>query len=169
MKRLLNSTLLSDVTFEVEGKAFQAHKSILSARSPFFSACFSDPNVAKQTRISVGNMKADVFFHILTYVYMDDIERDASNDEAVRVMLAANKFKLPRLRALIEESLKNSLHLDNAAWIFEAAIRAGAVQLKTCALLMILCHWDDVVTSAAFENLKPETAKLLREYKPVMK
>eukprot|EP01114_Cavostelium_apophysatum_P012635 TRINITY_DN2879_c0_g1_i1.p1 TRINITY_DN2879_c0_g1~~TRINITY_DN2879_c0_g1_i1.p1 ORF type:complete len:900 (+),score=113.56 TRINITY_DN2879_c0_g1_i1:35-2701(+) len=169
MERLLNSTLLSDVTFEVEGKAFQAHKSILSARSPFFSACFSDTNVAKQSRISIGNLKTDVFFHVLTYIYTDDIERDVSSDEAVRVMLAANKFKLPRLRALIEESLKNSLHLDNAAWIFEAAIRAGAVQLKTCALLMILCHWDDVVTSAAFENLKPETAKLLREYKPVMK
>ncbi|KAK4491282.1 hypothetical protein RD792_002018 [Penstemon davidsonii] len=60
--QLLESKEGSDVSFEVEGEIFNAHKLILSTRSPVFKAQFFGPLKEENTqRIRIEEMQAPVF------------------------------------------------------------------------------------------------------------
>ena len=50
-EKLFESMEHSDVTFNVRGKQFQAHKNILTARSPVFAAMFQHQSEENMTGI----------------------------------------------------------------------------------------------------------------------
>ncbi|KAK4491292.1 hypothetical protein RD792_002028 [Penstemon davidsonii] len=61
-EQLLESGEGSDVSFEVEGETFHAHKLILSTRSPVFKAQFFGPLREENTRcIKIEEMQAPIF------------------------------------------------------------------------------------------------------------
>ncbi|XP_078156607.1 BTB/POZ and MATH domain-containing protein 2-like [Carex rostrata] len=61
----------ADVTFEVDGQLLSAHKCILAARSPVFSAQFFGPMKEKSDTIKIEEMEARVFKALLHFIYND--------------------------------------------------------------------------------------------------
>lgn len=60
--KLLESGRFTDVTFEVDGEKFAAHKLVLAARSPVFRAQLFGPLKDQNTQcIKVEDMEAPVF------------------------------------------------------------------------------------------------------------
>lgn len=58
---LLDNMEGSDITFNVAGEKFHAHKLVLAARSPAFRSEFFDKMVGDEQEVSVADMEPKVF------------------------------------------------------------------------------------------------------------
>uniref|UniRef100_A0A0D9W535 BTB domain-containing protein n=1 Tax=Leersia perrieri TaxID=77586 RepID=A0A0D9W535_9ORYZ len=104
----------SDVTFEVDGKTFAAHRWVLAARSPVFRAKLFGPDKGRATTgsatdvIRIDNMEAQDFVALLCYMYTDCLP-ERKGGEAVAMLpdliAAANRYKMERLRLVCEQKL----------------------------------------------------------------
>ncbi|CAL4979524.1 unnamed protein product [Urochloa decumbens] len=71
---LLCSGKGADITFEVAGETFAAHRSILAARSPVFMAELFSPMKEKAASfVRIDDMEARVFEVLLHFVYTDSL------------------------------------------------------------------------------------------------
>lgn len=87
----------SDVTFLVEGREFPDHRVILSSCSPFFNNLLSNGfKETKENKISLGEVKADVFRVILEFVYGDSITLN-SFEHALETLGCAHRNDLKDL------------------------------------------------------------------------
>lgn len=59
----------SDVTFNVDGEKFHAHKLVLAARSPVFEAEFSDAMEEDKQEVVVTDMEPRVFKVLITFFF----------------------------------------------------------------------------------------------------
>uniref|UniRef100_A0A0E0BAR8 BTB domain-containing protein n=1 Tax=Oryza glumipatula TaxID=40148 RepID=A0A0E0BAR8_9ORYZ len=88
MHRQFGDLLLSkqgvDVEFQVGKKKFDAHRSVLAARSPVFKAQLYGRMRESTTRgaIRIDDMEEEVFRAMLTFVYTDDLPEMKQQDEA---------------------------------------------------------------------------------------
>ncbi|XP_044736264.1 speckle-type POZ protein-like isoform X2 [Chrysoperla carnea] len=113
---LFESKKFCDFTLTVDGgKEFQVHKNILAARSPVFAAMFEhEMEECKQNR------KAE------------NLETMAG-----KILAAADKYDLKRLKKLCEKELCTSLTIENAAETLILADIHNADQLKAEAIYFI--------------------------------
>lgn len=58
---LLDSMEGSDVTFDIAGEKFPAHKLVLAARSPFFKSKFFNEPDANNTEVTINDLEPKVF------------------------------------------------------------------------------------------------------------
>lgn len=58
---LLDSMEGSDVTFDISGEKFQAHKLVLAARSPFFKSKILNELGANNTEVTINDLEPKVF------------------------------------------------------------------------------------------------------------
>ena len=76
---LLDSGLNSDITFEVDGELFPAHKLVLAARSPVFKAQLYGPMRERNSNpIHVEDIEAPVFkvylvFELFTFLCLETV------------------------------------------------------------------------------------------------
>jgi speckle-type POZ protein len=66
----------TDVTFEVGGQEFHAHRLVLAMRSPFFNSELRGLTRDKDTsrrRIVVGDVRPPVFRALLHFIYTDSL------------------------------------------------------------------------------------------------
>ncbi|KAK4477989.1 hypothetical protein RD792_017254 [Penstemon davidsonii] len=156
---LLESRKGSDVSFEVEGETFYAHKFILSIRSPVFKAQFFGPLKEENTRcIKIETMHASVFkVHKSLYILLLSMVRnlqallhfiycDAVPDldskwldikMAQQLLAAADQYGIERLRSLCEARLCENIAIDIVASSLALAEQHGCFQLKSTCLEFI--------------------------------
>ena len=102
LKQLVNSELLSDVTFVVEGQEVPAHK-VLCLRCPYFRALLTgDMRESLMDRIAINDVRKDIFLRLLEYLYTDDVEVDL--DMAMELFQAADQFGVERLKRMFGSS-----------------------------------------------------------------
>jgi len=133
-----------DVTFEVDGQTFSAHKCILAARSPVFSAQFFGPMKEKSDTIKIEEMEAPVFKALLHFIYNDTFpefeERKESNEKhdtklmAQHLLVAADRYGLERLKIICEKMLCSSIDTSNAVSLLSIAERHSCNHLKATCL-----------------------------------
>ena len=71
---LLNQPDQADISFDVRGEVFHAHKVVLAMRSPVFKAELFDATTegtATGLRMRIDNMEAQVFKTLLHFIYTD--------------------------------------------------------------------------------------------------
>ncbi|KAJ5076646.1 btb/poz domain-containing [Anaeramoeba ignava] len=125
-KKYINNPLFSDVCFKV-GKTEQliyAHKFVLATTSEVWAVqLFGSFQEAKQDSkqpILVPDIEADVFLSLLTYAYTSHIELTQEN--AVGVLYASNKYNLPSLRKYCGEYLSALLNAENCCDLLQHAL-----------------------------------------------
>lgn len=157
LDNLLTSQEISDVTFEVGGEIFHAHRVILAARSPVFKAELFGPMVeANKECIKVESMNSEVFRVLLRYMYTDSV--DAVDTNLIQHLLeAADRYALDGLRTMCEERLCKHITLGTVL-----SSLALADQHSCCKLLDACLNF-----AAAPENLLQLT--LSQEYLDLMK
>ncbi|XP_010923233.1 BTB/POZ and MATH domain-containing protein 3 [Elaeis guineensis] len=145
LKELFTSGIGSDIDFEVGDETFKAHKQILAARSPVFSAQFfgliGNPNVDK---IVVEDVEPPIFKAMLLFIYSDELPdvHDLTGSVSMctstimvqHLLAAADRYGLERLKLLCEAKLCEEVTADTVATTLALAEQHQCAQLKAVCL-----------------------------------
>ena len=105
------------MVFDVGGQTFAAHRCVLAARSPVFSAelfgTMKESNTNTAGVIHVDDREAQVFKALLYFVYTDSLPKTKNTEEedeeedvmSQHLLVAADRYNLDRLELLCEEKL----------------------------------------------------------------
>ncbi|KAK9686478.1 MATH domain [Popillia japonica] len=159
---LFENQKFSDVTLSVAGREFQAHKSILAARSPVFQAMFEhEMEERKHNRVDITDVDHEVLREMLRFIYTGK----ASNLEKMAddLLAAADKYALERLKVMCEEALCTNLSIENAAEILILADLHSADQLKAQAIDFINTHATDVMETPGWKSMIQTHPHLIAE------
>ncbi|KAJ4722347.1 BTB/POZ and MATH domain-containing protein [Melia azedarach] len=174
--KLLESGRFTDVTFEVDGEKFAAHKLVLAARSPVFRAQLFGPLKDQNTQcIKVEDMEAPVFKALLHFIYWDalpDVEdivdlssKWASTLMAQHLLAASDRYALERLKLLCEANLCEDVAINTVATTLALADQHHCFQLKAVCLKFIASpeNLKAVMQTDGFEYLKESCPSVLSE------
>ncbi|KAL6659260.1 hypothetical protein ACP70R_003300 [Stipagrostis hirtigluma subsp. patula] len=161
---LLDTGERSDVTFDVGGETFAAHKFVLTLRSPVFKAEFYGPmREAKAKRVAIEDMRPEVFENMLRFIYTDSLpfmegiwevfDYDMTRD----LLVAADRYDIERLKLVCQNILCKNLNVQNAVAMLTLAYQYNCDVLKNVCLEFITSSTattNAVVATQSFENLK---------------
>ena len=110
LSSLLQSTEGSDVTFEISGEIFAAHRCILACRSTVFKGQLlgSMNEGAAAGVVRIDDMEARVFKLLLGFIYSDSVQEMEEEEDDVmwqHLLVAADRYDLLRLRLICEQKL----------------------------------------------------------------
>ncbi|KAJ4788976.1 BTB/POZ/MATH-domain protein [Rhynchospora pubera] len=147
----------SDITFEVDGETFPAHRAVLAARSPVFKAeLFGQMVEANTDCIKLEGMMSEIFKELLCYIYTDTTQ-DSGTKFNQHLLVAADRYALDELRKICEDRLCRDMTLDTVL------SSLGLADQHNCSILLDYC----LNFSATPENLLQLT--LRQEYLDLMK
>ncbi|KAI4348492.1 hypothetical protein L6164_009210 [Bauhinia variegata] len=171
---LLDNEEGSDVTFSVSGEKFHAHKLVLAARSPVFGTEFLNEVEEDNHEVVVNDMEPKVFKALLHFIYKDTLIEDEelfmlrssflpslADTFAAKLLAAAEKYGLPRLKLMCESVLCKDISVDSVAYILALTDRYHATELKSICLKFSAENLVAVMQSDGFEYLK-ENCPLLQ-------
>ena len=160
MENALTEGPFSDVTVVADEREFPAHRVILAQRSVVFRAMFDMDMVEKRdNRVVIEDLSSDAVSDLLTFIYTDSAPN--ISELAPELLAAAEKYNIPRLKAVCEEELAKSLNIDNVIDRLIASEMYGASQLKDVALHWISKHAPDVVETASWKSLSEHHPELV--------
>ncbi|CAO2187525.1 unnamed protein product [Urochloa humidicola] len=153
-----------DVTFNVGGEVFHAHKIVLAMRSPVFMAEFYRPmKEASRESITIEDIQPSVFKLLLHFIYtdslpdIDDLDVDDKQEFVKRLLLVADRYAMDRMKLLCESILYKRLDAENVVNIFALADQHHCSNnFKDACIEFMLSSSsiDDVVTSKGYDDLK---------------
>ncbi|XP_052170126.1 BTB/POZ and MATH domain-containing protein 2-like [Diospyros lotus] len=174
--RLLECSTGTDVSFEVNGETFAAHKLVLAARSPVFRAQLFGPMKDQNTEcIPVEDIEAPVFKALLHFIYWDalpDMEeltglnsKWASTLMSQHLLAAADRYGLERLRLLCEANLCEDVAINTVATTLALAEQHHCFLLKSVCLKFVAMpeNLRAVMQTDGFEYLKESCPSVLTE------
>ncbi|XP_020107383.1 BTB/POZ and MATH domain-containing protein 1-like [Ananas comosus] len=169
--RLLESGEGSDVTFEVGGATFAAHRWLLAARSPVFRAeLFGPMKENRMRRIKIDDMEAVVFKGLLHFIYsdslpplMEELAKESAVLMAQHLLAAADRYGLERLRLICESKLSQQVDAGTVATTLALAEQHHCRNLKAICLNFIDSPevFIAVMRTDGFEHLKTSCPALL--------
>lgn len=157
----------SDMTFDVHGQKFRAHKVVLTTRSAYFSTLFETSFKEREmSELSVDpSIKPNVFFAFLTYLYTND-ETVINDQNALDLLHVADHFMMDDFLQIVEHFISQAIEPETILCILEHANHFGAHRLKN-TILELLCTqkslWDEVKDQQALCELSYNSPSLLRE------
>ncbi|GKV30507.1 hypothetical protein SLEP1_g39314 [Rubroshorea leprosula] len=171
---LLENEESSDVTFIVSGEKFYAHKLVLAARSTVFETEFSDRMEEDGCEILITDMEPKVFKALLHYIYRDTLIEDEGlsgtsavtsvfNTLPAKLLAAADKYDLPRLRLMCESVFCKDISVDSVAHILALADHYRAMELKSICLRFAAANLVAVLRADGFQYLKDNYPSLQSE------
>jgi speckle-type POZ protein len=126
---------LSDATFNINGRKFAAHKTILAMRSPVFAAMFLHPTKEMQSgEVEVEDIDPDVFQEVLHYLYTGLTRSSAMDVMAPGLLAAVDKYMLDELKTLCETHLIRKMSAKNCIDLLTLTTHHPAEHLKKYAI-----------------------------------
>ena len=168
--RILETGKGADVTFEVGGEKFAAHRFLLAARSSVFSAQLFGPLKENDARciIQISDMEAKVFKMMLHFIYTDTLPRidDSEVTEmAQHLFVAADRYNLERLKLICQHKLCSYMDARMVATTLAIAEQHGCDELKEAChkFLASVQNLKAVIASDGFKHLKTIRPNILVE------
>ncbi|XP_073353484.1 BTB/POZ and MATH domain-containing protein 2-like [Aegilops tauschii subsp. strangulata] len=174
LARLLSAGEGSDVTFEVGGETFPAHRYKLAARSSVFRAELLGPMKEKTaTRIQINNMDAKVFRALLHFIYTDSFPEMDEGDATVMAqhqLVAADRYDMERLKLIYEERHCSRLCRSMVATTLGLAEQHGCGALKKACFRFLTSpgNLKAVMASEGFQHLRSSCPSVLEEFVGVL-
>nr|XP_051196889.1 BTB/POZ and MATH domain-containing protein 1-like [Lolium perenne] len=158
---LLKTEKGADVVFEVGGETFAAHRCVLAARSPVFSAELFDGMKEGNTAgvVRIDDMEAQVFKALLCFAYTDSLPAETKPEEEdvmyQHLLVAADRYNMDRLKSICEEKLCNYIDVGTVATILALAEQHRCEGLKKACLhfLDIPANLRALLDSDDFDHL----------------
>ncbi|KAF0900522.1 hypothetical protein E2562_032118 [Oryza meyeriana var. granulata] len=149
---LLAGKTHADVTFDVQGEQFAAHRVVLAMRSPVFNAELFGPMSNAGDPIKVGDMQPAVFKVLLDFIYtdslaaMEDLDEDTRRELARHLLVAADRYDMDRLKLICGNILEKSLTAQTVASTMALAELHGCRELRdACVEFVIAMGMNDEV------------------------
>ncbi|KAK1643429.1 hypothetical protein QYE76_061234 [Lolium multiflorum] len=172
---LLKNKDAADLTIQVGGQSFSAHRCVLAARSPVFKAeLLGAMKENSGTPIEICDMEANVFKSLLHFIYTDKLPpvlESASNNGAGQLamaghlLVAADRYDIGRLKLICEEKLCNQIDSKMVATSLALAEQHGFHDLKEACLKFLAApsNLEAMMASDGFEHLKSSCPTALKE------
>lgn len=116
----------ADVVFKVSSETFMAHRCMLAARSPVFSAelfgQMKESDIAGV--VNIDDMEAHVFKALLFFIYTDSLPEMNKEEEGAmsqHLLVAADRYNLERLKLICEHKLCKCIEATTLATILALA------------------------------------------------
>lgn len=153
-RSLLKEPKFSDVVLIVGDEKFQAHKSILSARSPVFAVMFDQHEMEENLKneVKIENMDAAVVKGMLEFIYTNGV-----NDLqllAAGLRGAAEKYDIKELKVVCDKTLCNMLNQDNAVEMLVLADLYHAKELRKHVMDYIIRNFSEVAKTEGYKEIK---------------
>jgi len=174
LRRQLGDLLASgdgaDVTLEVGGESFRAHKNVLAARSPVFKAEFFGGQHREKVAasVSIHGIEPRVFSAMLHFIYTDslpDIDDGDRTAMAQHLLVAADRYGIVRLKSICEYVLCSFVHASAVVTTLVLAEQHGCHQLKEACfkVLKSSANYKQLVVGEDFQYLASTCPSLLQE------
>ena len=164
---LFVSGALSDVIVSCNSKEFNCHKVVLAARSSVFRAMFEhNMEEKKNSAVKVEDVEGDAMEKLLHFIYTSKLDflDSISFELAARVLAAADKYELPRLKVACEECLSTRLTVENACEVLVLADLHNTIQLKLHVFKFINDRRvEDVMATDGWQQLLASHSHLVGE------
>ncbi|CAN6351998.1 unnamed protein product [Urochloa humidicola] len=179
LSELLRKKTAADVTIGVGGEAtFDAHRSLLGARSPALGAELlaeakvKAPGGGVRRRVEIQGIEPKVFEAMLHYMYTDALPPETTMEGgeivamAQGLIAAAHRYKLERLKLMCEEMLCERIEVDNVADTLVVAEKHGCRALKDACVEFIGVpgNMKAVMETEGYEKIKANCPSVLLEY-----
>jgi speckle-type POZ protein len=155
--RMLETGVGADITFEVGGEMFAAHRRLLAARSSVFMAQLFGP--AKEndaTLIQIKDMEAKVFKMMLHFIYTDtlpSIDDGVIMEMAQHLFVVAGRYNLERLKLICTNMLCDRINNTTVALMLAFAEQHGCDGVKK-ACFKFVASSQNLKTATTSDGLK---------------
>ncbi|KXZ42885.1 hypothetical protein GPECTOR_113g297 [Gonium pectorale] len=164
----VNNPTLADISFNVEGRRFFAHRIALLASSEAFRAMFSGGYREKDAdSVDIPNIRWPVFEAMMRFVYTGQL--DVTQDIAFELLQASDQYLLEGLKRLCENAIAGGLTTESVMATFEYSEQFSAPQLGRRCLLYALEHYDEVFKLYDNPKDRPFYFDCLRRMVPCLK
>ncbi|BAH94888.1 Os10g0425500 [Oryza sativa Japonica Group] len=174
MEALLQSEEGADVTFEVGGESFAAHRCVLAARSSVFRAELfgaMKESTAGGGKARVDGVEARAFKALLHFIYtdaapeLDGKDQDETSSMAQHLLVAADRYNLERLKLICEDKLCKRIDVSSAATTLALAEQHRCPSLKKACMDFLYSpgNLKAVEATDGFEHLATSCPVILRE------
>ncbi|KAI4969192.1 hypothetical protein ZWY2020_000106 [Hordeum vulgare] len=152
----------TDVIFRVGDETFAAHRCVLAARSAVFRAALFGPmkeGTSMAAVMEIHDMDATVFKAMLGFIYSDSFPELAEDEKEgtllQHLLVAAERYNLPRLRVMCEKKLCEHIDVNTATTILGLAEQHGCDGLKKACCKFVRCpeNLRVVVATDGFDDL----------------
>ena len=175
---LLEEGLLSDVTLvNVKSKKkFEAHKAILSIRSPVFRQMFQHEMKEKATnRVEIEDTEDKVLNEMLTFIYTGkapSIVSMTGTQGLQDLFCIADKYEVCRLKEICAEAMCKNLSSSSVVSTLLLADKHSSYALREACIEFIAGHASQVMATQEWKDLKvcPDYFKMVTEiYERILK
>jgi speckle-type POZ protein len=172
LKKLFEKMQFSDVVFNVDGREFPAHKSILAVGCEVLAAMFQDPTKENlKNQIEIEN-EPEIFKELLRFIYTGRLNSTTMETMAVGLLIAADQYLLNELKSecenyfvremspvnCVELILRNDLL--NPAEHLKKSIREAANFFRLLP--------SEVMATAKWEKVEKENPQMLFEIQKIL-
>uniref|UniRef100_A0A0N5BM38 Speckle-type POZ protein (inferred by orthology to a human protein) n=1 Tax=Strongyloides papillosus TaxID=174720 RepID=A0A0N5BM38_STREA len=141
---LFDSTLFTDCIIRVGDTEIKVHRGILATRSPIFHKIFnSTPENSQTNVVQIEDFSVGAVREMLRYIYKDEVTNIQNMaDEMYKI---SNKYELHRLEAISEQSMCNSLSIENVCERFSLSETYPNEKLKDLCQEFILKNIECII------------------------
>ncbi|KAL6659225.1 hypothetical protein ACP70R_003265 [Stipagrostis hirtigluma subsp. patula] len=143
-QKFLDVDKMADITFEVKGEVFHAHKFVLAMRSPVFKAELHEQQGEKnRQRVTIDDMEPAVFKALLHFIYtdtlpaMDGLDGHERGEVVKGLLVAAERFALEKMKVICESMLCERLSAGNVMTTLALADQHRCAKLKDACIRFI--------------------------------
>ncbi|XP_027226224.2 BTB/POZ domain-containing protein 9 [Penaeus vannamei] len=153
----------SDVTLQVNGQTFHAHKVILAARSQYFRALlFGGLRESHQTEVEIKDTNLTAFKVLLKYIYTGWVSLNSEKEETVLDILGlAHQYGFEDLESAICDYLKDTLCILNICVIYDMASLYNLSNLKAVCEDFMDKNALSILNHESFYSLSPTALKAI--------
>ncbi|KAE8797671.1 hypothetical protein D1007_27138 [Hordeum vulgare] len=163
---LLKSNDAADMTFQVDGQRYSAHRCVVAARSSVFKAeLLGAMEESSGSTIVIRDMEADVFESLLHFMYTDSVPPVLDVVMAGHLLVAADRYNIGRLKVICEDKLCSHIDSNMVATSLALAEQHGFRRLKEACLQFLASpsNLDAMMSSDGYEHLKSSCPAVLKE------
>jgi hypothetical protein len=154
----------SDVKLVVEDRPIYCHRSVLAARSLFFSALYSHGfKESKEKVVEIGDVTFDMMSLLLRHLYSDTLEVEQS--QVSDLLLLCDRFSVNALKRRCEQTQVSILNVENAAALYQMAKNFECTGLIEAVLVYIEERFSEVIETQTFEELDKRSMLEIMRFK----
>ncbi len=111
--------------------------------------------------VSIDDMRSETLSNFLEFLYTDQCKGISEN--ACELLIAAEKYDVPRLKAMCEEAIAHNLNVSNAATVNFLGYMHQAENLKKEALDFVTLNLKEVMKNPGWKIIAESHPEIMND------